>query len=185
MPGGTDFGLSRGESCVDEGAGWGYGIVVADVVWSRWCWARWVWRWRCGRILQQRLDSIAIMKSLGAGSRQIMKIYLLQTLLLGLGGGPAGCVAGDWGAAFVSVLPGEAVAPYSYAEAGAARDSGWGWVRGLLTTLLFTLPPLLDIRNVRPILILRRNVEASDDPFAERLDAEGCGDRWRRLARAF
>ena len=32
-------------------------------------------------------------------------------------------------------------------------------------TLLFTLPPLLDIRGVRPILILRRAVEDSDDPF--------------------
>ena len=36
---------------------------------------------------------------------------------------------------------------------------------GVLTTLLFTLPPLLDIRGVRPILILRRAVEDSDDPF--------------------
>ena len=44
--------------------------------------------------LQQRLDSIAIMKSLGARSGQIMKIYLLQTLLLGLGGGVLGVVLG-------------------------------------------------------------------------------------------
>ena len=36
---------------------------------------------------------------------------------------------------------------------------------GVLTTLLFTLPPLLDIRGVRPILILRRAVEDNDDPF--------------------
>ena len=36
---------------------------------------------------------------------------------------------------------------------------------GVLTTLLFTLPPLLDIRGVRPILILRRAVEENDDPF--------------------
>jgi len=35
----------------------------------------------------------------------------------------------------------------------------------VLTTLLFTLPPLLDIRGVRPILIFRRAVEDSDDPF--------------------
>ncbi len=33
--------------------------------------------------LQQRLDTIAIMKSLGARSSQIIKIYLLQTLFLG------------------------------------------------------------------------------------------------------
>jgi putative ABC transport system permease protein len=36
---------------------------------------------------------------------------------------------------------------------------------GLLTPLLFTLPPLLDIRGVRPSLILRRAVEDNDDPF--------------------
>jgi putative ABC transport system permease protein len=30
---------------------------------------------------------------------------------------------------------------------------------------LFTLPPLLDIRGVRPILILRRAVDDTDDPF--------------------
>jgi len=36
---------------------------------------------------------------------------------------------------------------------------------GVLTTLLFTLPPLLDIRGVRPSLILRRAVEEIDDPF--------------------
>ena len=30
---------------------------------------------------------------------------------------------------------------------------------GLLTTLLFCLPPLLDVRGVRPVLVLRRLVE--------------------------
>ncbi len=46
--------------------------------------------------LQQRLDSIAIMKSLGAGSSQIIRIYLLQTLLLGLGGALfSGCFLGS------------------------------------------------------------------------------------------
>ncbi len=38
---------------------------------------------------------------------------------------------------------------------------------GVLTTLLFTLPPLLDIRAVRPMLILRRAVEDSNDPFRD------------------
>ena len=40
-----------------------------------------------------------------------------------------------------------------------------GLAVGILTTLLFTLPPLLDIRGVRPILILRRAVDDNDDPF--------------------
>ena len=40
-----------------------------------------------------------------------------------------------------------------------------GLLAGVLTTLLFTLPPLLDIRGVRPVLIFRRAVEDVDDPF--------------------
>lgn len=117
--------------------------------------------------LQQRLDSIAIMKSLGAGSRQIMKIYLMQTLLLGLGGGVLGVVLGIgvqlafplFLAKLLHLTPRLQLEPHAI---------GLGLMAGLLTTLLFTLPPLLDIRNVRPILILRRNVEAADDPFATR-----------------
>ena len=118
--------------------------------------------------LQQRLDSIAIMKSLGAGSTQIMKIYLLQTLLLGVGGGVLGVVLGIgvqlafplFLANLLHLTPSLRLEPHAI---------GLGLMAGLLTTLLFTLPPLLDIRNVRPILILRRNVEAADDPFAARL----------------
>jgi putative ABC transport system permease protein len=118
--------------------------------------------------LQQRLDSIAIMKSLGAGSAQVMKIYLLQTVLLGLGGGLLGVVMG------IGV---QLAFPLFLAKllhlTPALRLDGHaivlGLAAGLLTTLLFTLPPLLDIRGVRPILILRRNVEASDDPFVARM----------------
>jgi putative ABC transport system permease protein len=117
--------------------------------------------------LQQRLDSIAIMKSLGAGSRQIKKIYLIQTLLLGLGGGLLGVVFGlGVQLAFPLFL-----ARLLHITPSLRIDShavGLGLASGLMTTLLFTLPPLLDIRNVRPILILRRSVESSDDPFAVR-----------------
>ena len=44
--------------------------------------------------LQQKMDNIAVMKSLGATSRDIIGIYTLQTLLLGLVGGLAGVVVG-------------------------------------------------------------------------------------------
>lgn len=118
--------------------------------------------------LQQRLDSIAIMKSLGAGSAQVMKIYLMQTILLGLGGGLLGVLLGIgvqlafplFLAKLLHLTPALRLDPHAIVL---------GLTAGLLTTLLFTLPPLLDIRGVRPILILRRNVEASDDPFTTRM----------------
>jgi putative ABC transport system permease protein len=114
--------------------------------------------------LQQRLDTIAIMKSLGARSTQIMKIYLLQTLLLGLAGGVLGVLFGiAVQLAFPHVLPKVLDVQTQLHIQPRAILVGLG--SGVLTTLLFTLPPLLDIRSVRPILILRRAVEENDDPF--------------------
>jgi len=114
--------------------------------------------------LQQRLDTIAIMKSLGAHSSQIIKIYLLQTLFLGILGGLIG-VAGGIAVQliFPFVLPSAINIPPEFHLQFRAVFTGLG--AGILITLLFTLPPLLDIRGVRPILILRRAVEDSDDPF--------------------
>ncbi len=114
--------------------------------------------------LQQRLDTIAIMKSLGARSSQIIKIYLLQTLFLGVLGGLIG-VAGGMAVqlAFPFFLAKLINVPPEFHFQLRAVFTGLG--AGVLITLLFTLPPLLDIRNVRPILILRRAVEDSDDPF--------------------
>jgi putative ABC transport system permease protein len=114
--------------------------------------------------LQQRLDTIAIMKSLGAQSEQIMKIYLLQTLLLGLVGGVLGVLFGVGVQLAFPVVLGKLInVPTTYHLQPRAIVVGLG--AGVLTTLLFTLPPLLDIRGVRPILILRRAVEENDDPF--------------------
>ena len=114
--------------------------------------------------LQQRLDSIAIMKSLGARSSEIIKIYLIQTLFLGLMGGVLGVALG--------VLV-QLAFPWLLAKLvniDTTLHLQWptvvtGLAAGVLTTLLFTLPPLLDIRGVRPVLIFRRAVEDADDPF--------------------
>lgn len=118
--------------------------------------------------LGARLDAIAIMKSLGASSGQILRIYVLQTLLLGLVGGVLGLLLGVgvqltfplFLAKLLGLTPTFRLDPQAFAL---------GLGAGLLTTLLFTLPPLLDIRTVRPILILRRAVENEDDPFARKL----------------
>jgi putative ABC transport system permease protein len=112
--------------------------------------------------LAQRLDTIAIMKSLGARSSQIIKIYLLQTLLLGLAGGTLGVLLGlAVQLAFPLVLGKLINVPTDLHLQPRAIFAGLG--AGILTTLLFTLPPLLDIRNVKPSLILRRDTE-SDTP---------------------
>ena len=74
--------------------------------------------------LQQRIEILAIMKSIGARSADILRIYLLQTLLLGVGGradrGGAGAGRG------VCVPDGAGQAVAAAAGDSAAAESGAG-----------------------------------------------------------
>ena len=44
--------------------------------------------------LEQRMDMLAILKAIGADSSDLLRIFLLQTLALGLAGGLLGVAAG-------------------------------------------------------------------------------------------
>jgi putative ABC transport system permease protein len=108
--------------------------------------------------LEQRMDMLAILKAVGAGSGDLLRIFLLQTLGLGLAGGVLGVAAGvgvmmALPAVFGNLLPVHAALNFPWRSAAAGLGTG------LLTTLLFCLPPLLDVRGVRPVLVLRRLVE--------------------------
>jgi putative ABC transport system permease protein len=108
--------------------------------------------------LQQKLDSIAVMKCLGARSAQIIRIYTVQTLLLGLAGGVVGAI---FGVGVAAAFPG-LLARYFTIDVTASWDP-WPAVQGIaiacMVTLLFTVPPLDAIRDIRPALVFRRDVE--------------------------
>ncbi len=112
--------------------------------------------------LLERLDSIAIMKSLGADSGSVIRIYLLQTVLLGLAGGAAGVLLGVGVQLVLPLLLAKllGITPELHIATSAIVA---GLLTGFVITVLFTLPPLLDIRDIRPILILRRNVDAQPE----------------------
>jgi putative ABC transport system permease protein len=108
--------------------------------------------------LQQKLDGIAVMKCIGARSAQIIRIYTAQTLMLGLGGGVIGVA---FGIAVAAAFPGF-IAKYFQIDTAAYWDA-WPAAQGIavacLITLLFTVPPLLSIRAIRPAQVFRRDVE--------------------------
>jgi putative ABC transport system permease protein len=108
--------------------------------------------------LEQRLDSIAILKCIGARSGQVMRIYLVQTILVGIVGGVVGALIG--GAV-------QAAFPFLISEYFSLTPTfRWDWWAslegigiGLLTAILFTVPVLLSIRHIKPMVILRRDHE--------------------------
>jgi putative ABC transport system permease protein len=117
--------------------------------------------------IQQRMDSIAIMKCIGARSSHVMRIYLLQTIALGLAGGLLGVAFGlVVQRAFPSFL-----ARYFELEPTAHWDfvtAAQGIAIAVLASLLFTLPPLIGIRSIRPSLILRREMEETKPDWSTR-----------------
>ena len=118
--------------------------------------------------LQQKMDHIAVMKSLGATSREIIRIFSIQTLMLGIAGGLAGVAVGR---AVEQVFP---LLIRRYFDVSSAMGwhfaaAGQGIAVGVLATLLFTLPPLLAIRKIRPLLILRREMAESKMPWRRRI----------------
>ena len=107
--------------------------------------------------LQQHMDGIAVMKSIGARSSQVIRIYAFETAILGLAGAVLGIMAGY---GIERIFP-RLIDRYFKMHVDLAfgwSTIGQGLAIGLLTTMLFTLPPLLRIRRVRPGVILRRNM---------------------------
>ncbi len=122
--------------------------------------------------LQQRIDILAIMKSIGARSSDILRIYLLQTLFLGLAGGLLGVALGAGVEWIFPVVLGRLLPIHAHLQL-PVRSVFAGLGTGILTTLLFCLPPLLDVRKIRPNLVLRRAVDGGD--------GEGPVSFWKRL----
>jgi putative ABC transport system permease protein len=118
--------------------------------------------------LQQRLETIGILKCLGARSGQVLRIYLFQALGLGLAGSVLGIAIGFLvQAMFPRLIRAYFVLPVDLHL--TARAAFEGLAVGVLTTLLFTLPPLLQIRRIRPADIFRREMQESRPPWRERL----------------
>jgi putative ABC transport system permease protein len=107
--------------------------------------------------LRQKLDSIAILKCLGGRSRQIIRIYAVQGVAIGLLGSALGIFIGYFvQLVFPTLLKGWITLPTNLALApGAALQ---GFCAGLFTTVLFLLPPLLTIRKISPVQVFLREM---------------------------
>lgn len=114
--------------------------------------------------VMRKIDTVAILRCLGATSSQVLVIYVLQAAAMGLVGAAAGTVLG---VAFQFVMPHLAkdFLPVDVAVhlAPAAILSGLGI--GVWVALVFALRPLLALRGVSPLQALRRD---SDDSVMRR-----------------
>src|SRR5687768_2106968 len=108
--------------------------------------------------VQQKVRSIAILKCVGSTTPQVLGVYMTQVLLLGLAGSGLGVALAAAVVAAVPAFAGEVAAllPIDY---GLTAGAVWqGLAVGLLVSILFSVVPLLEVRHVKPSLLLRQDV---------------------------
>jgi putative ABC transport system permease protein len=105
----------------------------------------------------QKMRSIAVLKCLGARSVQIISVYMLQVLALGLAGSILGVGLARGAMALIpfalDTSSNSLLADVHYGVTWSAALQGIGV--GVLVSLLFSVVPLLHVRLVKPSMLLR------------------------------
>ncbi len=110
--------------------------------------------WNVARaFIDQKRRSVAILKCLGAGGTRVISVYLLQIMTLGLIGSLFGVVLAQLSVWAIGLRFAESL-PRTMAYTVPLGTAVQGIALGLLVSLLFSALPLLQIRTIKPRLLL-------------------------------
>jgi len=109
--------------------------------------------------VMRKIDTVAVLRCLGATSGQVLIIYVLQAAAMGLIGAMAGAALG---VAFQFALPFvlKDFLPVDVHVTLAPAAIGLGLAVGVWVALIFALRPLLSLRRISPLQTLRRESDA-------------------------
>jgi putative ABC transport system permease protein len=111
----------------------------------------------------QKIRSIAVLKCVGARNVQIIAVYVLQVVALGLAGSLLGVAIARAAIAAIPIALGSAStsllaqARYGVTWSAAAQ----GIAIGVLVSVLFAVVPLLQVRFIKPSLLLRDETKSA------------------------
>ncbi len=112
-----------------------------------------------------KIDTVAVLRCLGATSRQVLALYVVQAAAMGLVGASAGALLG----VSVQFLLPRVVADFLPIDVQLVlepRPLLLGLATGVWVSLVFALRPLLALRRVSPLQAIRRNADPTDLPRA-------------------
>lgn len=111
--------------------------------------------WNVARaFVEQKRRTVAVLKCLGAGGTRIISVYLLQILTLGFLGSLFGVLLAQLTLWFVKWRF-AADLPERMGSAVGISTAFQGLLLGIAVSMLFSTLPLLQIRNIKPKLLLR------------------------------
>lgn len=116
--------------------------------------------WSVTRVLvQQKVKSVAVLKCVGATSRQVLATYVLQVAWLAAAGSVLGV---GMAIAAASSIPYKWLEPIGLTRVGVTPSAAvQGVAVGMLVSVLFALVPLLEMRRVKPLLLLRADTAST------------------------
>jgi putative ABC transport system permease protein len=114
--------------------------------------------------LQPKLDSVAVLRCLGASVRAASTVYLWQVMVVGLVGAILGAAAGVGAQSILPLLLGGFL-PFAVEVSVDVPSILFGLGFGWLVATLFALRPLLRLRHVSPLRALRASVEPAPPRF--------------------
>jgi putative ABC transport system permease protein len=109
--------------------------------------------------VMRKIDTVAILRCLGATSGQVLVIYVLQAAAMGFIGALAGAALGV-GVQFALPWVLQELLPVDVSVRLAPEAIGLGLGTGVWVALIFALRPLLSLRGVSPLQTLRRESDA-------------------------
>ncbi len=121
--------------------------------------------------IREKMKIVAILRCLGAQINQVFLIFLTQIAFFGLLGSIVGSFLGMALQAYLPVLF-KGFLPLEVSTTISWLSVGQGILLGLLISILFTLIPLLKIRGVSPLSVIRGGFETVRSGFK---------DRWKYL----
>ncbi len=108
--------------------------------------------------IKRKLDTIAVLRCLGATSREVFAVYLLQALVMGGIGSSIGALVGV-GLQQMLPLLFKDLLPVDVHVVPSPRAILLGMGLGLWVAGMFAALPLLAVRRISPLMTLRRDVE--------------------------
>jgi putative ABC transport system permease protein len=110
--------------------------------------------------VMRKIDTVAILRCLGATSRQVLTIYLLQAVAMGFIGAAFGALIGI-GLQLGLPLVLKDFLPVDVRVTIEPPALLMGLLVGVWVSFVFALMPLISLRNVSPLQTLRRESDAS------------------------
>jgi putative ABC transport system permease protein len=107
----------------------------------------------------RKIDTVAILRCLGASGNQVLWMYVVQAAIMGLTGALIGAAAGV-GVQFLLPLAFAGMLPVDVHVTAEPAAIATGVLIGGWIALVFALRPLLALRNVSPLQTLRRDADS-------------------------